>query len=524
MGLPEEDVLPILEDEEDGYNFTDANDLESQGARTTHISKNLVEVTTSGGDSATGDTNSRFDVETRVYAKRWYILAVFSVLGILQGMIWNSFGPISASLLAVFCPDWSPATIALLGNWGNIMYILPVIPVLWFFETRGLRASMVLTAGMMLVGTALRCLPNVPVATFTWMAHVCAILNGMAGIVIFSAPPAVSSAWFPPNERTTATGIAIVFNNLGNAVSFLMAPSVVPDPPSNGTNGAVDVDVLVDGGNSTGYVCPEVEKTWRELINFRLGLLMDLEAALVAACFVFIVCHFPSKPPSPPSLTSSMQRLNFVSGVKSICMNKKALLMTLSFSLFNGLIASWYSVMDITFAPLLEESGDTSDVDGLMGYIGLIAIIANSVTTILVSAIVDRLRGRMKLVLTVLMSGAISCWVWMCLLCLRVIPFSLPQLYVSTVLASALTYSSGPIFFEFTVELVYPVPEGVVGGFLTCVYNAVGMIFLFSFYIPGIGADPQWIPIAIMSSVSLSLPLMLLVKEEYNRSTIDHDR
>ena len=108
-------------------------------------------------------------------------------------------------------------------------------------------------------------------------------------------------------------------SNLGNAVSFLMAPAVVPDPPSNGTNGAVDVDVLVDG-NSTGYVCPEVEKTWRELINFRLGLLMDLEAALVAACFVFIVCHFPSKPPSPPSLTSSMQRLNFVSGVKSICM------------------------------------------------------------------------------------------------------------------------------------------------------------------------------------------------------------
>ena len=29
MGLPEEDVLPILEDEEGGYNFTDANDLGS---------------------------------------------------------------------------------------------------------------------------------------------------------------------------------------------------------------------------------------------------------------------------------------------------------------------------------------------------------------------------------------------------------------------------------------------------------------------------------------------------------------
>ena len=55
----------------------------------------------------------------------------------------------------------------------------------------------------------------------------------MAGIVVFSAPSALSSAWFPPGERTTATGIAIVFNNLGNAVSFLLAPAIVPDPPEN---------------------------------------------------------------------------------------------------------------------------------------------------------------------------------------------------------------------------------------------------------------------------------------------------
>lgn len=33
-----------------------------------------------------------------------------------------------------------------------------------------------------------------------------AILNGMAGIVIGAAPSLVSSRWFPPNERTTATG------------------------------------------------------------------------------------------------------------------------------------------------------------------------------------------------------------------------------------------------------------------------------------------------------------------------------
>ena len=64
------------------------------------------------------------------------------------------------------------------------------------------------------------------------------------------------------------------------------------------------------------------------------------------------------------------------------------MLMTLSFSLFNGLIASWYSVMNITFRPL--PLGDPQDVDWVIGHIGLFAIIANSVSTILVSAVVDR--------------------------------------------------------------------------------------------------------------------------------------
>ena len=60
------------------------------------------------------------------------------------------------------------------------------------------------------------------------------------------------------------------------------------------------------------------------------------------------------------------------------------------------------------------------------------------------------------------------------------------QLYASTILASSLTYSASPIFFEFCVEIAYPVPEGIVGGFLTCFYNICGMIFLFLFYIPNI--------------------------------------
>ena len=37
--------------------------------------------------------------------------------------------------------------------------------------------------------------------------HICAILNGISGVTIMAAPPLISSAWFPPSERTTATAI-----------------------------------------------------------------------------------------------------------------------------------------------------------------------------------------------------------------------------------------------------------------------------------------------------------------------------
>ena len=60
-----------------------------------------------------------------------------NALFLFQGMLWNTFGPISGAVLAVFCPDWNNSTLALLGNWGNIMYIIPVVPIMYYFQKKG---------------------------------------------------------------------------------------------------------------------------------------------------------------------------------------------------------------------------------------------------------------------------------------------------------------------------------------------------------------------------------------------------
>ena len=117
------------------------------------------------------------------------------------------------------------------------------------------------------------------------MCHLCAILNGAAGIIVFSGPSAVSAAWFPPNERTTATAVGIAFNNLGNAASFFLGPAIVPDPSHKKNQTDLIGDDLMgyysenmdhllslDSNDSNG--CPVVKPDENALITYRIFILM----------------------------------------------------------------------------------------------------------------------------------------------------------------------------------------------------------------------------------------------------------
>ena len=46
-------------------------------------------------------------------------------------------------------------------------------------------------------------------------------------------------------------------------------------------------------------------------------------------------------------------------------------------------------------------------------------------------------------------------------------------------------------------------------------------ILYLQFYIPALSLDPRWIPYAFMASTAASVPLVMAVKEEYNRSRLD---
>ena len=74
--------------------------------------------------------------------------------------------------------------------------------------------------------------------------------NVIPGIIVMAAPAALSAAWFPADQRTTATAVSQVFNGLGNGVSYLLGPAMVPDNCLNMT----DPNTVVVDNNCDGYV------------------------------------------------------------------------------------------------------------------------------------------------------------------------------------------------------------------------------------------------------------------------------
>merc|ERR1712088_163861 len=95
------------------------------------------------------------------------------------------------------------------------------------------------------------------------------------------------------------------------------------------------------------------------------------------------------------------------------------------------------------------------------------------------------------------------------------------SVYVFLLLGNSFVVSTSPLLFEFGVEKLYPISEGMIGGWLNIWYNIISVIFLGIFTIPHIGV--KWLSYVLPFSCFSVLPIMLMVKEEYKRRTVDDE-
>ena len=91
----------------------------------------------------------------------------------------------------------------------------------------GLRVAVLAAAFLEFIGSGLRCIPVNDLTLQTWIIHCGQFITGIGGPIAMAAAPLVSAAWFPPEQRTTATAISSLACYSGTALSFLIGPLLV---------------------------------------------------------------------------------------------------------------------------------------------------------------------------------------------------------------------------------------------------------------------------------------------------------
>lgn len=367
----------------------------------------------------------------KTYRRRWWVLLVFCLLAILEGLSFNIPGGLSSTWTGLYgLSNWD---IQMLFLESNLSFFVAVPLASFVLSTpNGLRLNILAGLALTLLGAVLRLLATNGSGASIALLHASNIANAFAGPPAMGSVSTLAEAWFPANERGVATAIGAEIVLFGQALAMVVGPLMTP------------------------------ERTWAQLEAFNFMM-----AGLVALPLIAAVIYFPSHPPIPPShsaLVHKVERVTcatFASTVKLLFSLKNFLVMGLAYGLSSGMNSSWGG----TVVLILQNQG----VDPTTaGWVALFAIAGGLLVGPILGFAVDRLRNH-KAVIVVALSLSFLCFTWFTVLVSGALPSvsvaatsGLVQVFIAAGLAGTLANAAVPIIFEQAVECSYPVPEGTV--------------------------------------------------------------
>lgn len=449
-----------------------------------------LEVPPNSGDSPGLSSESKDDLVTETFWTRFYILTIASLIFFMQCIIWGTFGPISASVRAVY-PSWTDQTLAMFILNAAIVVTIFTMPMMWLSQKFGLRFTMIMCAATATMSATLRCLTKEE-TPFTVMCYICSVTNAFSTCFALALPPTIAATWFPPKERTTATAIGALATQLGGAGMYF-APLLVHEPEDPQSR-------------------PDIEATQDQIMN-----LMYIYAGILWFLLITVVVYFPSRPLLPPSLSSTVESLNFVEGFKTMIKNRQVGLTMLTYCFSFGIPVVWVGVLNISLEDMNFKQ-DKINKDEIM-LVGICSVSVSGIAAFLTAVISDRLYGHLRITVICLLAASSACFLWFLLLILNVIHPTLGQVAAAVTGGVSFQFASVPLLMEMTVEMVYPCSENVVGAVLTTSFNVISTTFLLMFQIPV--ESYVWVSGVLLASQTLTIIPLLLVRETYNRTSQD---
>ncbi|XP_051854372.1 feline leukemia virus subgroup C receptor-related protein 1 [Antechinus flavipes] len=391
-----------------------------------------------GGDKAEAETGAR-GLRTALSPRRFVVLLIFSLYSLVNAFQWIQY-----SIISNVFEDFYGVPLTDI-DWLSMIYMLVYVPLIfpatWLLDKYGLRLTALLGAGFNALGAWVKC--GSVARDLYWVTMLGQVFCSVSQVFILGLPSHVASVWFGPREVSTACATAVLGNQLGVAVGFLLPPVLVP----NTKNDTV-------------------------LMSHNINIMFYGTASVATLLFILTVIAFKEKPRYPPSEAQAVLQHNppeysYKKSIMNLFKNIPFVLLLVSYGIMTG---SFYSVSTLLNQMILTyyEGEEIS-----AGLIGLTLVIAGMVGSILCGLWLDYTKTYKQTTLIVYILSFIG-------MILFTFTLNLEHLFIVFITGGALGFfMTGylPLGFEFAVEITYPESEGTSSGLLNASAQLFGIFF-----------------------------------------------
>ncbi|UCD01773.1 MAG: MFS transporter [Promethearchaeota archaeon] len=399
------------------------------------------------------------ETNIQVYGSRWKVLLLFMFINITMQILWITFASITIEAAGFY--EVAELDILLLSLVFMIAYIPVTFLASWIIDKYDFRIGAGIGAVLAGIFGFLR---------FFAGNDYTLVLIFQIGIAIgqpfiLNSITRLSANWFPESERTTATGLSMISQFIGIMLGVLITPFIFD---------AFDIPITI--------------------------LIYGILALISGACFVIFT---KNKPPTPPSIEISKEKVLMGQGLKQIFVNRYFIILFVTFFFGLGIFNFITSYIELIVAPRGFDPTEAGILGGLM-------LIGGIVGCVIMSALSDKYKKRKILLIISIIIATIS---------LSVITFSADPilLYLFSFLLGYGILSAGPVALEYAVDLTEPVPEATSNGLLLMIGQVGGIIFILFFegFTTPLG---DYFPTLLLESIFLLIVLIMVffLKEKSN--------
>ncbi|KAK5852599.1 hypothetical protein PBY51_006451 [Eleginops maclovinus] len=422
--------------------------------------------------------------ETKLYRLRFAVLAVFSLYSLVNAFQWIQYSIITNVFMHYYGVTSDKV------DWLSIVYMVAYVPLIfpatWLLDRKGLRLTALLGAGLNCAGAWMKCASVSPERFGVTVTA--QVVCSVAQVFILGLPSRVASVWFGPQEVSTACAVAVLGNQLGTAIGFLLPPVLIPNTPDN-----------------------------VELTGHNISIMFYGTAAVSTALFFLTVLVIKDRPLLPPSHAQAVlpdtpgEDYSYKQSIVNLMKNKAFVLLLVSYGIMTG---SFYSVSTL-LNQMIMACYEGQELNA--GRIGLTLVVAGMVGSILCGLWLDHTKTYKMTTLIVYFLSFLGMIVF-------TFTLNLNNILLVFFTAGALGFfMTGylPLGFEFGVEITYPESEGTSSGLLNAFAQIFGIVFtliqgkLTTVHGPLIGN------LFLCAWIFLGILLTALIKSELKRHNVN---